>query len=143
MSVPKERAYAPLSQIRNQILWAVIPVIAIAIILSLIAAKHIRENRLFKLSNAAEELSKGNLDVELPTGSKDEIGKLAKQMASTSQSLIGQIEEQRQTNKQLIDQKTQIEMQKNQLVSVFIPDQGTALVMQKESNDLHFLLLVH
>ncbi|MEP5105990.1 MAG: SpoIIE family protein phosphatase, partial [Ekhidna sp.] len=117
LSVPKERAYAPLSQIRNQILWAVIPVIAIAIILSLIAA-NIFVKPIVKLSNAAEELSKGNLDVELPTGSKDEIGKLAKQMASTSQSLIGQIEEQRQTNKQLIDQKTQIEMQKNQLVSV-------------------------
>lgn len=117
LSVPKERAYAPLTQIRNQILWAVIPVIAIAIILSLIAA-NIFVKPIVKLSNAAEELSKGNLDVELPTGSKDEIGKLAKQMASTSQSLIGQIEEQRQTNKQLIDQKTQIEMQKNQLMSV-------------------------
>ncbi|NQZ77460.1 MAG: SpoIIE family protein phosphatase, partial [Ekhidna sp.] len=117
LSVPKQRAYAPLNQIRSQILWAVVPVIVVAILLSLVAANFFVKP-IIKLSNAAEELSKGNLDVELPTGSKDEIGKLAKQMASTSQSLIGQIEEQRQTNKQLIDQKTQIEIQKNQLMSV-------------------------
>ncbi|WP_425391234.1 SpoIIE family protein phosphatase [Ekhidna sp.] len=117
LSVPKERAYAPLKQIRSQILWAVLPVILVAIVLSLIAA-NIFVKPIVKLSLAAEELSKGNLDVELPIGSKDEIGKLAKQMAQTSQSLIGQIEEQRQTNKQLIDQKTQIEMQKNQLMQV-------------------------
>ncbi|WP_370086181.1 SpoIIE family protein phosphatase [Ekhidna sp.] len=117
LSIPKERAYAPLKQIREQILYAVLPVLALAIILSLIAA-NLFVKPIVKLSLAAEELSKGNLDVELPIGSKDEIGKLAKQMTSMSQNLIGQIEEQRQTNKQLIDQKTQIEMQKNQLVSV-------------------------
>ncbi len=117
LSIPKKRAFAPLIEIREQILWAVLPVLALSIILSLIAA-NLFVKPIVRLSNAAEELSKGNLDIELPTGSKDEIGKLAKQMAQTSQSLIGQIEEQRQTNKQLIDQKTQIEMQKNQLVSV-------------------------
>ncbi|WP_424961184.1 SpoIIE family protein phosphatase [Ekhidna sp.] len=117
LSIPKERAYFPLAQIRNQILWAVLPVLALTIILALVAANFFVKP-IVKLSNAAEELGKGNLDVELPTGSKDEIGKLAKQMAMMSQNLIGQIDEQRQTNKQLIDQKTQIEMQKNQLVSV-------------------------
>lgn len=117
LSIPKERAFLPLAQIREQILWAVLPVLILTIVLALIAA-NIFVKPIVKLSLAAEELSKGNLDIELPTGSKDEIGKLANQMAQTSQSLIGQIEEQRQTNKQLIDQKTQIEMQKNQLVSV-------------------------
>ncbi len=117
LSIPKERAFSPLAQIREQILLAVLPVLILTIILALVAA-NIFVKPIVKLSQAAEELSKGNLDIELPTGSKDEIGKLAKQMAQTSQSLIGQIEEQRQTNKQLIDQKTQIEMQKNQLVSV-------------------------
>ncbi len=117
LSIPKERAFSPLAQIREQILWAVLPVLILTIVLALIAA-NIFVKPIVKLSLAAEELSKGNLDIELPTGSKDEIGKLASQMAQTSQSLIGQIEEQRQTNKQLIDQKTQIEMQKNQLVSV-------------------------
>ncbi|WP_436516063.1 SpoIIE family protein phosphatase [Ekhidna sp. To15] len=117
LSIPQERAFSPLTQIREQILLAVLPVLILTIVLALVAA-NIFVKPIVKLSQAAEELSKGNLDIELPTGSKDEIGKLAKQMAQTSQSLIGQIEEQRQTNKQLIDQKTQIEMQKNQLVSV-------------------------
>ncbi|MEP1033258.1 SpoIIE family protein phosphatase [Ekhidna sp.] len=117
LSIPKDKAFSPLTQIREQILLAVLPVLILTIVLALVAA-NIFVKPIVKLSQAAEELSKGNLDIELPTGSKDEIGKLAKQMAQTSQSLIGQIEEQRQTNKQLIDQKTQIEMQKNQLVSV-------------------------
>ena len=117
LSIPKERVFSPLAQIRTQILWAVLPVLLLTIILAL-AVANIFVKPIVKLSQAAEELSKGNLDIELPTGSNDEIGKLAKQMAQTSRNLIGQIEEQKETNKQLIDQKTQIEMQKNQLVSV-------------------------
>lgn len=117
LKISKEKAYAPLEQIREQILWAVLPVILISILFALVSANFF-VRPIVKLSKAAEELSKGNLDVEIPVGSKDEIGKLATQLQLTSQSLIGQIEEQRQMNKTLIDQKTQIEMQKNQLMSV-------------------------
>ena len=117
LSIPKDRAFAPLAQMRKEIFLAVLPVLLFTIMLALAAANFF-VRPIVKLSRASEELGRGNLDVELPIGSNDEIGKLAKQMAQTSQSLIGQIKEQKQTNMQLIDQKTQIEIQKNQLAAV-------------------------
>lgn len=114
LSIPKERANAPLNQIRKQILYAVLPVVVLSVIFALIAA-NLFVKPIVRLSKAAEELSKGNLEAELPIASNDEIGKLAKQLSATSKSLVVQLGEQRQSNKKLQEQKSQIEIQKNQL----------------------------
>ncbi|GAB4239896.1 MAG: hypothetical protein Tsb0034_16050 [Ekhidna sp.] len=113
LSIPKEQAYAPLSKIRSQILWAVLPVVLISIAFAIVAA-NLFVKPIVRLSKAAEELRKGNLDVELPI-SDDEIGRLAKQLSATSKSLARQLREQRASNKKLHEQKSQIEIQKNQL----------------------------
>lgn len=114
LSIPKERAYAPLNQIRSQILFAVLPVILISVIFALVAA-NLFVRPIVRLSKAAEEISKGNLDAKLPNTSDDEIGRLAKQLSATSKSLMRQLNEQRNSNKKLQEQKSQIEIQKNQL----------------------------
>ena len=85
-----------------------------SVIFALIAA-NLFVKPIVRLSKAAEELSKGNLDAELPIASNDEIGKLAQQLSKTSKSLVVQLEEQRQSNTKLQEQKSQIEIQKNQL----------------------------
>ncbi|MDE0472676.1 MAG: SpoIIE family protein phosphatase [Ekhidna sp.] len=113
MSIPKELALEPLSQIRSKITWAVLPVIVLSIIFSLIAANMLVKP-IVKLSKAAEELRKGNLDTDLPVGN-DEIGRLAKLLSATSKSLARQLREQKVSNKKLHEQKSQIEVQKNQL----------------------------
>lgn len=113
LSIPKDLALAPLSQIRAQILWAVLPVIFISVIFALVAA-NLFVKPIVNLSKAAEELRKGNLDAKLPIGN-DEIGRLAKQLSATSKSLARQLREQRASNKKLHEQKSQIEIQKNQL----------------------------
>lgn len=113
LSIPKSAAFQPMAQIRTQILWAVLPVIALSIIFSLIAANFF-VRPIVRLSKAAEELRKGNLDAKLPIGN-DEIGKLARQLSATSKSLARQLREQRASNKKLHEQKSQIEIQKNQL----------------------------
>lgn len=113
LSIPKDLALAPLSQIRTQILWAVLPVVFLSIIFALIAA-NLFVKPIVNLSKAAEELRKGNLDAKLPIGN-DEIGRLAKQLSATSKSLARQLREQRASNKKLHEQKSQIEIQKNQL----------------------------
>lgn len=114
LSIPKDRANAPLNQIRQQILLTVLPVIALSIVFALIAA-NLFVKPIVRLSKAAEELSKGNLEAELPIESNDEIGKLAKQLSATSKSLVVQLAEQRNSNQKLQEQKSQIEIQKNQL----------------------------
>lgn len=113
LSIPKSEAYAPLSEIRSQILFAVLPVIVLAIVFALVAANFFVKP-IVRLSKAAEELRKGNLEAELPI-SNDEIGRLAKQLGATSKSLARQLREQRASNKKLQEQKSQIEIQKNQL----------------------------
>lgn len=113
LSIPKKEALQPLGEIRRQIMYAVLPVILISIVFALIAANFFVKP-IVRLSKAAEELRKGNLDAELPI-SNDEIGKLAQQLSATSKSLARQLREQRASNKKLHEQKSQIEIQKNQL----------------------------
>ncbi|MEM0938869.1 MAG: SpoIIE family protein phosphatase [Bacteroidota bacterium] len=113
LSIPKKMALQPLNEIRSQILWTVIPVVLISIIFTLFAAT-LFVRPIVKLSKAAEELRKGNLNAKLPI-SNDEIGKLAQQLSATSKSLARQLREQRASNKKLHEQKSQIEIQKNQL----------------------------
>jgi len=113
LSIPKDEALQPLSDIRQQILFAVLPVLLISIVFALIAA-NLFVKPIVRLSKAAEELRKGNLNAELPI-SNDEIGKLAEQLSATSKSLARQLKEQRASNKKLHEQKSQIEIQKDQL----------------------------
>lgn len=113
ISIPKSEALQPLGEIRSQIFWTVIPVIIISIVFALIAA-NLFVKPIVRLSKAAEELRKGNLNADLPI-SNDEIGKLAKQLSATSKSLARQLREQRASNKKLHEQKSQIEIQKDQL----------------------------
>ncbi len=113
LSIPKTMALEPLSDIRSQIMWTVIPVILISIVFALVAA-NLFVKPIIRLSKAAEELRKGNLNAKLPI-SNDEIGKLAQQLSATSKSLARQLREQRASNKKLHEQKSQIEIQKNQL----------------------------
>lgn len=113
LTIPKNEALEPLSNIRRQILFAVLPVILISIVFALVAANFFVKP-IVRLSHAAAELRKGNLNVELPI-SNDEIGKLAEQLSASSKSLARQLKEQRASNKKLQEQKSQIEIQKNQL----------------------------
>lgn len=117
LSISNEKAFAPLSKIREQIIWAVLPVVGLSIIFALIAANFF-VRPIVRLSNAAKEIGKGNLTVEIPQGSKDEVGTLAKQLSETSQILIKRIEQQRMMNSKLHDQKARIEKQNSQLEHV-------------------------
>lgn len=117
LSISNEKAFAPLVKIREQIIWAVLPVIGLSIVFALIAANFF-VRPIVRLSNAAKEIGKGNLTVEIPQGSKDEVGTLAKQLSETSQILIKRIEQQRMMNSKLHDQKARIEKQNSQLEHV-------------------------
>lgn len=114
LSIPKERAYAPLSQIREQILFTVIPVLLVSVVFALIAA-NIFVRPIVQLSKAAEEIGKGKLDTKISITSNDEVGMLAKQLSKMGNGFYIQIKEQRQLNKKLHFQKQKMENQKNQL----------------------------
>lgn len=117
LSISNDKAFAPLAKIREQIIWAVLPVLGLSIVFALIAA-NVFVRPIVKLSNAAKEIGKGNLTVEIPQGSKDEVGTLAKQLSETSQILIKRIEQQKMMNSKLQDQKGRIEKQNSQLEHV-------------------------
>lgn len=114
LSIPKERAYAPLSEIRIQILYTVIPVLLVSVIFALIAA-NIFVRPIVHLSKAAEEIGKGKLNTKITINSNDEVGTLAKQLSKMGNGFYRQIKEQRQLNKKLHFQKQKMENQKNQL----------------------------
>lgn len=114
LSIPKESAYSPLTQIRQQILYTVIPVLLITVILALVAA-NIFVRPIVLLSKAAEELGKGRLNTKIPIKTNDEVGTLAKQLSKIGNGFYRQIKEQRLLNKKLHLQKKKMENQRNQL----------------------------
>lgn len=114
VSISKEDAFLPLTEIQNQLLWLILSVLGISIILALIAA-HFFVRPIVKLSKAAEEIGKGNLDTDITVHSKDEVGKLASQLTHTSEVLIKRLEEQKKLNQKLEDQKDEMTAQKQLL----------------------------
>ncbi len=117
ISIDKEIAFSPLIEVQNKIIIVILSVLGFSILMALIAA-NLFVRPIIKLSKSAEEIGKGNLNANIDVKSNDEVGKLAKQLANSSQILIGKLEEQKETNNQLEKQKTEIEKQKMQLEHV-------------------------
>ena len=114
VDISKELAFQPLLKIQKTLLWVVIPILIIAIILSLIAA-NIFVKPIIKLGNAAKELAKGNLEIQLDIKSNDELGELARQIEYASSMLHKRMEEQKELNQELGDKNEKIEIQKSEL----------------------------
>ncbi len=103
--------YAPLEAIQSHLVLIVCLVLGGSLVLALIAA-HIFVKPIVKLTRMAEEVSKGNLDVEIKINSNDELGRLASLLSNASQVLIKRLAEQRQLNDKLEAQKNTMESQK-------------------------------
>lgn len=114
VSISKEDAFLPLNEIQNQLLLLILTVLAIAIILALIVA-HFFVRPIVRLSKAAEEIGRGNFDMDLKINTKDEVGKLATQLTNASQILINRLEEQKKLVQKLEDQKDEMGAQKQLL----------------------------
>ena len=114
VNIPKRNAFLPLHKIQSKLVIVVLTILGIAVIFTLIFA-NILVKPIVTLSKAAEQMSKGNLKVDIPVHFKDEVGKLANQLRNTSRVLLKRINQQRKLNKQLEIQKNKIHVQKQQL----------------------------
>lgn len=114
VSISKQAAYQPLEDIQQKLLWVILTVLGVAIILALIFA-NIFVKPIVRLSKIAEEIGQGNLEVEIPIHSNDEVGRLAAQLSNASQVLIKRIEEQKKLNDKLENQKNEMTSQKQLL----------------------------
>lgn len=117
ISVDKDQAFSPLGKIQKDLLIVILSVLGLSIILALVAA-NLFVRPIVKLSKNAEEIGKGNLNVDIKIKSNDEVGKLAKQLGNSAQVLMNKLEEQQKTTAQLENQKNEIENQKHQLEQV-------------------------
>ncbi len=113
-SIPVERAFASLSDIQRQLIIVSLVVLVISIGLSLVAA-NIFVRPIIKLSKAAAEIGKGNLQTPVDIKSNDEIGKLAKQLQKTAMNLRSQMDEEQELSDQLQDQQGALVKQKTEL----------------------------
>ncbi|MCP4459751.1 MAG: SpoIIE family protein phosphatase [Cytophagales bacterium] len=117
LSIDKDQAFLPLRKLQTKLLFVIIGSLIASLFLAVIIA-NIFVRPLVELSNAAEEIGKGNLKVNIAVTSKGEIGKLAHALQKTTQILIKRIGEQRLLNKRLHEQKAQLENQKGDIESV-------------------------
>ncbi len=117
ISISRDDVFSPLKAIRRSLLWIVAPVLLGSILLALIVA-YLFVTPIIRLSNAADQIARGNFEVDLSLKRKDEIGKLARQLDRTSQILIKRISEQKEMNQKLEDQKGEIARQKEEIEGV-------------------------
>ncbi|WP_258104826.1 SpoIIE family protein phosphatase [Marinoscillum sp. MHG1-6] len=117
VSTDKESVNAPLKDVQSQILLIILAVLGASLILALVAA-NLFVRPIVKLSEYAEEIGSGNLNVKIDITGNDEIGKLGKLLATSSKSLMDRIHEQKESNQKLEQQKAEIEKQKHLLENV-------------------------
>lgn len=111
MTIGKEQAFAPLYELRRQLLLVIAGALLVSLILALLVA-NVFVKPIVRLSKAAEEIGKGNLKATIDLSGKDEVGKLARNLESTTQMLIRKINEQRILTKKLQSQLSELETQK-------------------------------
>ena len=114
VSHSKQAIFEPLIEIKDSLIWILLPVLLGSVIMALIIANYF-VRPIVRISYAAIEIGKGNLDVDIPVRGHDEIGKLGKELKLTSQTLIRRIQEQRSLNQKLEEQKNEIALQKEQI----------------------------
>jgi serine phosphatase RsbU (regulator of sigma subunit) len=111
MSISSKAAFAPLDELRNQLLVVIAGALLVSLILALFVS-NIFVKPIIALTKAAEEIGKGKLKTAINLESKDEIGTLARNLHGTTQALIKRIEEQKILNKRLQDKMNELESQK-------------------------------
>lgn len=103
-----------IEKIQSKLLWVILAILTGAILLALVIANFF-VRPIIRLSKSAEEIVQGNLNVEIPIYSNDEVGKLASQLSKASQVMVKRLDEQKKLNEQLEIQKDEMTSQKQQL----------------------------
>ncbi len=86
MHIPTAKAFAPAIELRDRVIAVSLPVIIFSIIIVLFFANSVVKP-IIKLRDAAAEVGRGNLGIELKIKSRDEIGDLTDSFNKMSKSL--------------------------------------------------------
>lgn len=86
MHIPTAKAFAPAIELRNRVIAISLPIIIFSIIIVLFFANSVVKP-IIQLRDAAAEVGRGNLGVELKIKSRDEIGELTDSFNKMSKSL--------------------------------------------------------
>ncbi|CAG5082716.1 SpoIIE family protein phosphatase [Parvicella tangerina] len=100
--IDKAEAYAPITRLRDQILFFFGVTILIILIISFFVARQITKP-IKSLTKTSRELARGNWDVEVKVEQKDEIGILALSFKSMQESLHKMIDNLNEANHTLED----------------------------------------
>lgn len=86
LHTPAKLVYGPAQKIRNEIIFVTLVILILCALL--VRYVSIRITRpIVRLSSATEEIGKGNFDVTIDAGSKDEIGELSVSLGKMAKSL--------------------------------------------------------
>jgi signal transduction histidine kinase len=86
VKVDKAEAYAPLDNVRNLSITVGAIVAAAAVATSFLLGRTIA-NPILKLGRAADQITKGNYDVDITVESKDEVGQLARDFSNMKEAV--------------------------------------------------------
>ncbi len=113
ISVSKDFAYQAEAKFTRKLIYIMIPVLLLSTLLTLVVASLVTYP-VVMLSKATEAIGEGNLDTPIYVRSKDEIGKLARNVEQMAQKLKNKISEQAESNLKLNELNTSLAEQFNQ-----------------------------
>ena len=134
----EDEAFESIYSLRNNILIWLGGIIVFIVILGVMFAKTIT-HPIKKLTRDAEELAKGNLDVEIPIERKDEIGNLAVNfdtMRKSIKNLITELEEANKNLEQKVIDRTKGLQQANERIKSILDNAPFAMITIDEKKEI-------
>ncbi len=107
LSVSKDFAYQAEAKFTRKLIYIMIPVLLVSTLLTLVVASLVTYP-VVMLSRATEAIGEGNLDTPIYVRSKDEIGKLARNVEQMALKLKSKISEQAESNLKLNELNTSL-----------------------------------
>lgn len=113
VSVSKDFAYQAEAKFTRKLIYIMIPILLLSTLLTLVVANLVTYP-VVMLSQATQAIGEGNLDTPIYVRSKDEIGKLARNVEQMAQKLKTKINEQAESNLKLNELNTSLAEQFDQ-----------------------------
>ncbi len=118
VSVPTHKAFALLTQLRNKMLFLLVPIGIIGILISLFVARRLSKP-IIKLARAAQQMGEENWDADTHVNTHDELRALGKQLHKMGVKIKHKITEQQALNEELSTKFEEIQAQKGQITKAY------------------------
>jgi serine phosphatase RsbU (regulator of sigma subunit) len=118
ISIPTQKAFLVLVEVRNRIIYLLLPIVLVAVIIALWVARRLVKP-ISQLAKAAEQIGEENWEADTKINTHDELRTLGKQLHKMGLKLKHKIDEQKELNETLATKYDEIQAQKHHIAQAY------------------------